>query len=347
MESDDQDERYVFFKEYGFNYDIYEDIKGSAGDDYESFPNNVIPEDRSDNPSIKVDCLRLNKYLMKFENNEQCQNNNCCEYINYFLNNAARTYNDSKESIFNIYITYMNRNSDNTIMKLCVPNIKFMEQTKYDKIFKLYNSYEICQLFNSNKYNTTACSLAKSCATAYNKILTTYQNPDDKIFCKALKDFAENIEENYLTSKMQCSGESLNLTSYPESCTQLLENVERSTSSMVQQDGMLEGQVRSEEPSDPQGEKMIEILADDTTSPSSFDTTLPISLFSSGAGVLLILLSFYKFTPIGQWLKLRTQGFGGITKNFDEKLYEMQQPTSEYDERNSEYNGYNIAYNSL
>ncbi|SBT56262.1 PIR Superfamily Protein [Plasmodium ovale wallikeri] len=71
------------------------------------------------------------------------------------------------------------------------------------------------------------------------------------------------------------------------------------------------------------------------------------SFFKDGMGGLLILLSFYKFTPIGQWLKLRTQRFGGITKNFDEELYELQQPTSEYDERNSEYNGYNIAYNSL
>lgn len=35
-----------------------------------------------------------------------------------------------------------------------------------------------------------------------------------------------------------------------------------------------------------------------------------------------------------------------MIKNFDDE-YEMLQHTSEYDESNSEYKGYNIAYNSL
>lgn len=116
----------------------------------------------------------------------------------------------------------MNRNSDNTIMKLSVPNIKSMEQTKYDKIYKLYNVYEICRLFISNKHKTTACSLAKSCDTAYNKILTTYKKPDETIFCKALKNFAENLEANNFTSKIKCSEKNLNLISYPKSFTRLL-----------------------------------------------------------------------------------------------------------------------------
>ncbi|SBS92309.1 PIR Superfamily Protein [Plasmodium ovale curtisi] len=211
-------------------------------------------------------------------------------------------------------------------MKLSVPNIKSMEQTKYDKIYKLYNVYEICRLFISNKHKTTACSLAKSCDTAYNKILTTYKKPDETIFCKALKNFAENLEANNFTSKIKCK--------------QLVVSIGYQT-------GQTETQMESEGPSDPQKDKVVEIQANDTTSPRSFVTTLPISLFSSGAGVLLILLSFHKFTPLGKWLKLQTQRFGAITKNSDEELYEMQQPTSEYDERNTEYNVYNIAYNSL
>ncbi|SBT00755.1 PIR Superfamily Protein, partial [Plasmodium ovale curtisi] len=241
---------YAFFKEYGFNYDIYENVKGSAGDYYDSSPSDVIPEDRSDSHSIKMDCLRLNKYLIKFENNEQCQDNNCCGYVNYFLNKTA----------------------------------------------------------------------------PYNKILTTYKKPDETIFCKALKNFAENLEANNFTSKIKCK--------------QLVVSIGYQT-------GQTETQMESEGPSDPQKDKVVEIQANDTTSPRSFVTTLPISLFSSGAGVLLILLSFHKFTPLGQWLKHQTQRFGAITKNSDEELYEMQQPNSEYDERNTEYNVYNIAYNSL
>lgn len=35
-----------------------------------------------------------------------------------------------------------------------------------------------------------------------------------------------------------------------------------------------------------------------------------------------------------------------MPKNLDKEEYEMQLHTYEYDERNSECNGYNIAYNS-
>ncbi|SBT55352.1 PIR Superfamily Protein [Plasmodium ovale wallikeri] len=347
MEIDDHDERYDSLAEYSKNYDIYKQIQGNNGDGYISFPNEVIPGDTEDRIYIVSNCLRIKNYLMKFNDKENCQNNNCCEYINYILNKTIRTLEKRHEPIFNFYTSYINHYSNGQIKNLCASKINHLKEEKYNKTDQLYNAYEICRLFIDNKHDTSTCSLAKLCATSYNNIFIKNSELNDVKFCRALKNFKDVLEANNLTSKIKCSGENHNLMSYPESCTQLLENSEHSTSSMDQQDGILEEHVRSEGPSGQQKEKMVEIRADYTTSPSSFGTTLPISLFSSGMGGLLILLSFYKFTPLGQWLKLRTQRFGGITKNFDEELYEMQQPTSEYEERNSEYNGYKIAYNSL
>ncbi|SBS94814.1 PIR protein [Plasmodium ovale] len=344
MQGSDEDERYDSFAEYTSNKDIYDRIKSSVSEGFDSFPISDFKEYTEYKSPIIMDCLKLKTYLMEFKNEKECQKKNCCQYMNHLLNQLVRTYYKSKESIFNFYISYMNHVSDN-IKNLCVSEIKYMDQDKYNKIDNLYKAYKLCQFFISNKHNST-CYHAKSCSSAYNNVIIAYTKINDSKYCKALKNFKDVLEPIKLTSTMKCGEESFYFISYPESCTELLEISEQGTSSMDHQDRILEGQVESKGPSGAQGDQIGDIQGDDTTSPNSLSTTLPISLFSSGMGGLLILLSFYKFTPLGQWLKLRTQRFGGITKNFDEELYEMQQSTSEYDERNSEYNVYNISYNS-
>ncbi|SBT83601.1 PIR protein [Plasmodium ovale] len=347
MEEGNQEERYDSLDEYSNNYKIYKEIQSSVGEDYKLFPEDIIIKDTENRLFIIMNSLRLRKYLMKFNDMENCQNNNCCGYINYMLNKTIRTLNIPHEPIFHFYINYINHYSNAQIKNLCASKINHMKEEKYTKTDQLYNAYEICNLFIANKQDTLTCSLAKSCATLYNNIFIAHSELNDVKFCKALKNFKDVLKSNKLTSTIKCGAESFNLFPYPESCTVLLEKAKQGTSFMDKQDRMLERQVESEKPSYPKEEQMIQIRENYTTSPGSLSTTLPISLFSSGMGGLLILLSFYKFTPLGQWLKLRTQRFGGITKNCDEELYEMQQPTSEYDERHSEYNEYNIAYNSL
>ncbi|SBS82471.1 hypothetical protein POVCU2_0015490 [Plasmodium ovale curtisi] len=45
----------------------------------------------------------------------------------------------------------------------------------------------------------------------------------------------------------------------------------------------------------PEDQETVGITEDHATSPISVGSTIPITIFSSGIGVLLILLSFYKF----------------------------------------------------
>ncbi|SBT01779.1 PIR Superfamily Protein [Plasmodium ovale curtisi] len=346
MEEGHNEYRYNSFDEYISNYGTFKNIQGEIGEHYESFPNVIVKETKH-KEFIIGDCLRLRLYLLKFATKEACEKKNCCAYINYLLNYYIRNYYESQKSIFKNYTSYMNDDSNHDIKELCGSKINDIDDNKYQKIFKLYTGYKICENFIYNKYDSRKCSLANSCSFAYNNIITTHPELNDVKFCKALKNFKDVLESYKLKSKIKCSGEYLNLLSYPESCTLLLQKSEQLVVSSGYQAGQTETQIESEGPSGLQEDQMVEIQEDYTTSPSSLSTTLPISLFSSGMGGLLILLSFYKFTPLGQWLKLHTQRYGAITKNSDEELYEMQQPTSEYDERNSEYIGYNIAYNSL
>ncbi|SBT84141.1 PIR protein [Plasmodium ovale] len=348
MRLSDQDEIYDSFEQYRHNYDIYEDIKSKVGGDlYNSFPNGVIPENTKDRHLFVMDCLRIKKYLTIFDDKLHCQNKNCCSYINYMLNKTVRTYEKPHEYIFEYYISYINHDSNNKLKNLCESKINHIKEDKYKKTDKLYSIYYLYNLFISNKRGEPLCYRAKSSANTYDNIKTIYTNLDDAAFCKALKDFKNVFEANVDITTGKCHSETPKKLSYPDSCDNLLEESIKITPSSRQELRGLEAQEKPGGQSYPQaGNHMGQILDESITSPSTLDSTLPITLFSSGVSALLILLSFYKFTPLGQFLKNRIQKFKGITKKMDEEEYEMHQHSSKYHYENLEYNGYNIAYNS-
>ncbi|SBT75085.1 PIR protein [Plasmodium ovale] len=346
MGEDLQDERYDSFDEYRYNDDIYKDARINVGDLGNSFPDDIIPRDTNERESIIMDCLRLKKYIMEFENKEPCQNKNCCAYINYMLNKWARSYKTSHKSIFEYYISYINHHSNDAIKNTCGPKIKHMDKDEYEKIEKLSTTYELYKLFISDT-DGTGCSIAKNCSRAYNDIIITYTQVDDAKYCKALEDFKNVFEANVKILTGECHSEIENLLPYPDECNQLLQKLEHETALSDQQKGRLAEQEESGRSTDIQRDHLGDVPDDNTISPSSFGTTLPITLFSSGIGVLLAFLSFYKFTPLGHCLKLIKHRFGGIPKNIDKEEYEIQLDSSEYDGKNSEYNEYNIAYNSF
>ncbi|SBT02448.1 PIR Superfamily Protein, partial [Plasmodium ovale curtisi] len=264
MEIDDHDERYDSLAEYSKNYDIYKQIQGNNGDGYISFPKEIIPEDTEDKIYIVSNCLRLKNYLIKYNDKENCENNNCCGYINYMLNKSIKTLKKPHEPIFNFYISYINHYSNGQIKNLCASKINYMQVEKYKKTDQLYNAYEICRLFMANKHDTSTCSLAKSCANLYNNIFITHLELNDVKFCKALKNFKDVLESYKLKSKIKCSGEYLNLMSYPESCTLLLQKSEQLVVSSGYQAGQTETQIESEGPSGLQEDQMVEIQEDYT-----------------------------------------------------------------------------------
>ncbi|SBS91075.1 PIR Superfamily Protein [Plasmodium ovale curtisi] len=346
MDEGNLDERYDTFDEYSSNKDTYDSIKSEIADDYDSFPDVIIPQSTNDRNFIIYDCLRLRKYLMKFRSEEECKKKNCCAYVNYLLNDGIKNYYKSQKNIFEFYTRYINDNSNENIKKLCGSGIIDMHEEKYNKTKKLYNVYHLYKIFNTNKRFTQSCSQAKSCAREYNNIIFDYPNLDDTEFCKVLNDFKTVFEKNTIISS-QCHALYPYELSLLDTCNHLQKQSRVTDLSPKQSDG----QVKKEEAPGKQSfpvEQQTEMETEkQSNSLSSSGSTLPIAFFSSGIGALLILLSFYKFTPFGQFLKLKMQKFKGASDYLDGEQYEMQQHYSEYEKTNEEDNVYNISYNSL
>ncbi|SBT55251.1 PIR Superfamily Protein [Plasmodium ovale wallikeri] len=346
MDGNDLHERFDSFDEYSSNNDLYDEIKLDIWHLYDSFPNEVIPQNITDRNFIVNDCLRLRKYLLEFVNKEGCQTKNCCAYVNYLLNSGIRSTYKSQKYIFKFYTKYMNHDVNQDIKKLCGHEIIDMHEEKYSKTKKLYDVYYLYKIFNTSTRGTQSCYLAKSCASKYNNIITDYPNLDDTEFCKALNDFKTIFEKNTIISS-QCYALYPDELSLLDTCSHLQRQSEYIDLPLQQPDGQVTKEAASGKQSFPEAQQTESVVEDQSSSSSSSGSTLPIALFSSGIGILLILLSSYKFTPFGQLLRLKIQKFKGTSDHLDGEQYEMQQNYSEYDEGNAEYNGYNISYNSL
>ncbi|SBT30944.1 PIR Superfamily Protein [Plasmodium ovale wallikeri] len=348
MTGSEEDKRYDTFEEYNYNQDILDkSYKNILSEDFDKFSSCSENEEIKNDQKIIEDCITLKKYLLHFNSIESCNNKHCCAYVNYWLNKKAKTYNNAINSPLKIYNEFLKDDNEFTQKNLCISKINNLNSDEYKKVEKLYKIYEHYSNYKILKHMVQiACNRAKLCATEYNNILSKNTKIEDNKFCKVLEVFKKEFEKDVSPFKSQCTAEIPDLFSYQEECNNLQWKPNEADSSSRLQAGQMEMEDTTGESLNIQAPKTLSGREEHHIPPSSFGTTLPISLFSSGVGILLIFLSSYKFTPFGHWIKLRANRFKGMTKNFDEE-YEMLQHTSEYDERNSEYEGYNIAYNSL
>ncbi|KNA02243.1 hypothetical protein PVNG_04474 [Plasmodium vivax North Korean] len=232
-------EDYNTFKQYSYNHDVYLNCRGDIGDLYDSFPNEILEGQTENKNLIITDCLRLKKFLMKFNSKDDCKNKNCCQYINYFLNQRIQKDYNSNQSIFEIYKTYMNLENNSIIKNLCLTEINYMDLDKYNKIDKLYEAYYNCNFYISKKPKLS-CNRAKSCLRAYNDIMTVYTKRNDAKFCKTLKDFKDFLEANEPTSTDECDSIFSASLLYPRECNQLLDEAKKLDSFMDQEHEKLE-----------------------------------------------------------------------------------------------------------
>ncbi|SCA60582.1 hypothetical protein, conserved, partial [Plasmodium vivax] len=224
----DSNQDYDSFQQYSNNHDVYERIKGNIGDEFGSFPDDVLGEQKEKYNIITMYYLRLRKYLRNFHDEKGCKNKNCCPYINYVLNKIVRTNYNSNQAIFDIYNTYMNHDNNNKeILNSCLTEIKYMDQDKYNKIHSLYGAYDICQSYISNYDNITSCRLANSCAKAYKNIMTEYIKLNDTKFCKTLKELKVFLEKYEPSLTRNCSSSFSVLLNYPHDCTDLQQKPEK------------------------------------------------------------------------------------------------------------------------
>ncbi|SCA82162.1 VIR protein [Plasmodium vivax] len=382
---DDSNQDYDTFEQYNYNHDVYEQIKGAIGNEFDSFPNEILGEPIGKKNSITMDCLRLRKYLRNFHINKGCKNNNCCQYINYVLNKMVNTHYDSNQSIFDIYKSYMNHKSNNKeIMNLCLTEINYMHREKYKKIELLYNAYKTCQFYISNKHNHMSCNRAKSCIRAYENIMTNYKKRDDTKFCKALKDLKVFLEKNEPPLTSNCDSRFADSLSYPYDLTKLLQESEEIKASIgipqmglqlpgtprgpseeprqgipkegspgVLEQGVRESVVRKKEG----GIEMQETtnLFDTQTDANGVSTDSPSAKTNSPAGTIigtslgfvLPLITIYRFTPLGNWVNTKVLGRDKLMDNMKKNELEFLLNSAQTQEMNSGDIKYRIKYNSV
>ncbi|SBT74507.1 hypothetical protein POWCR01_000223400 [Plasmodium ovale] len=152
-----------------------------------------------------------------------------------------------------------------------VSKIYHMEKDIYEKTEKLFSVYFLYKIFISNTLLTSPCSHANSCSRAHNDIITTYTQIDDTKFCKALRDFKNEFDDNVKISTAECHSEIENLLLYPDECNRRLDKLEQGIASMQQQNGQLERQLESGGRSDPKyGDPTVDIPKKNNISLSSF-----------------------------------------------------------------------------
>ncbi|GAB69674.1 hypothetical protein PCYB_004230, partial [Plasmodium cynomolgi strain B] len=224
---------YDSFEQYRHNHDVYVNVENFLANELDSFPNDILGEETENKSDISKDCLRLKKYLIKFQNEDGCKKENCCQYINYLLNKAVRTYYKSNKSIFDIYIKYMNHESNSMIKNSWLPEINYMEIDKYNKIDKLYSVYKNCMFKNSKMHDSISCHYAKLCANSYNNIMYLNVKLDDTKFCKKLKELKVFLEENEPPLTSYCDLKHSVSLFYPYVCNDLLQKSEKIKENMV------------------------------------------------------------------------------------------------------------------
>ncbi|KMZ82462.1 hypothetical protein PVIIG_06196 [Plasmodium vivax India VII] len=229
---DESNQDYDSYEQYSNNDDVYETIKINIWDELVSFPEDILTEPTENKDDIAKDCAKLSKYLKNFYNREKCKTQNCCQYINYTLNKSVRKYYNSEESIFGIYKKYMNHKNNNMINNLCLTEINYMTEEKYNKIDQLYSAYNMCKYYIPINKDRINCYYAKFCYKAYNDITTQYIKQDDIKFCKTLKELKDFLEGYKPHQTINCDLKNLDLLYYPDVCTELLHKSEEINESM-------------------------------------------------------------------------------------------------------------------
>ncbi|SCA59589.1 Plasmodium vivax Vir protein, putative [Plasmodium vivax] len=142
---------------------------------------------------------------------------NCCRYINFWLNNKFRNtdydINDNNFSIFKEYTKKIERGSKD---HECYSYIEYIDSNIFEKMGKLYKFYD---MFDSLQQPpkpwgpSTYCSDLRSLVRLYSDYITSSYVDKNEFFSKKLKDFEHRIEKYLEQNKDKCQGYEFHLKS--------------------------------------------------------------------------------------------------------------------------------------
>ncbi|KMZ76827.1 hypothetical protein PVIIG_06296 [Plasmodium vivax India VII] len=202
-----------------FNYHVYSNIKTDMNPSYS------IPNDDSSYISDTAKKLSTNhpyklkgfiKLLIKYKfflNRHHAfsrnDNDNCCRYINYWINDQVR-YGDYNVNEYNFkYLKeYVENLADDNTPHRCY---RFIEYINYDLFLKLQKLYQLYDKYydaleNLKNKRTSFCSDFDNLVRLYNDFINYTYKEKTELYSKRLKDLESRIEETKEKHKRSCTG---------------------------------------------------------------------------------------------------------------------------------------------
>ncbi|GAW84207.1 variable surface protein [Plasmodium gonderi] len=325
-------EDYIFYKE------IFDTTFGTEvnTDDIKIF---LSPKYRSIESAIRnrfIDgCKRIKLYFEYFKKKDSCNNSECCNFINYWINKKFRELisNDfnTKWYLFRYFLEYVHYNNNDDKYNRCIHDIKYMDNDLFNKVNKLYNCYEfydgLIYSIEINIEKETLCGYFNNLIKEYNEIIQDYNVKDDTILVKELNNIRCLIENVDWKSTDDCMDELPRLSNNYDS------NDYDDTCKSLKEEGYIQRYSRR---------FVVDFLPpspDTNTSIIAIIRTLFISII-----VGVIVLGLYKFRLFRMYLYpiiLRMRKM--LTNTYDESY---EQHISEYDNNTMdlEEKKYNIIY---
>ncbi|KMZ77072.1 hypothetical protein PVIIG_05447 [Plasmodium vivax India VII] len=139
------------------------------------------------------------KYYSTDSNKRLCNNNVCCEYLNYWLNSQGREVNIPDNNTLVFYNIIKGEFPDNTLWGYCnskIHHIEDFEFKKYDILYKIHDAFNRFKFKKANALTRNdSCENAQECVNLYNSIISLCHLHNDTSFCKALNDLKNKIEQ--------------------------------------------------------------------------------------------------------------------------------------------------------
>ncbi|CAI7721650.1 Plasmodium vivax Vir protein, putative [Plasmodium vivax] len=339
-----------------------------------NFPKNILSPDITNRNYVIQNCIRLKNYLLYFKNNNLCDNNKCCGYFNFWLNEIARKDESINETTFTHYKNCTKYYINPIESDKCISEIYYIEDTEFKKKQELYDLYDLYDLYNGFSLNTGEygkISFSNICPDKYNDLIGNCRNVINDEFCKELINFWNNFLKNILNSNERCEATTIELLPYEdEMVNREEEEEEEEEQKQPQEEGetkkaahgrvgfgtvlneeadlaAMEGGTMSSErlasaniPGDSDSEIFVEHQNSNTHKPIG-------TIIGTSLGFFIPLTMLYKFTPLGNWVNTRVLGRDKLMDNMKKNELEFLLNSAQTQEMNSGDIKYRIKYNSV
>ncbi|GAW84498.1 variable surface protein [Plasmodium gonderi] len=163
-------------------------------------------------PIVSAYCWILKQYFDNINSIDLSDNNKICNYIKYWIKTEIEgKHKNDVHNIFNYLIKYVNNHNSVAKLKKCNFHTNILDDSKYEKIKKHYNVYNMYWFIINwirNKHPGNAlCDYIVLFIDNSNKFITTLNDAEDNDFLNKLYNIRCIFESNQSISSKKCRNE--------------------------------------------------------------------------------------------------------------------------------------------